>query len=290
MTDNTSPLSTPQDRRMNLARRLGSGYAANKKAAVVMVAGSTGRGTADKYSDLELDVYWREPPTADERRAAAMACGADAVECHPYEEKEWAEEITVGGFKVGTSTFLVSTMEHYIATVCVEGKPDPLAQMRLYAVQHAQVLFGNESLVNDWRARIRDYPPALAHAVLRQNLEFDGFGYAEDAMAARDDVVLLYATLSAVSKQVMGALLAVNGIYLPNPDFKHVDEVIAEMQHTPADLLGRLKRAFRLPPVEGVQTMHGVVADVLDLVDRHVPGFATWRYRERVRLRRAMWE
>jgi hypothetical protein len=285
-----NPAPSPQERRLNLARRIGSGYAANRKAAVVMVSGSTGRGTADKYSDLELDVYWREPPTADERRAAALACGAEAVECFPYEEREWAEEITVEGFTVGTSTFLVSTMERYIAEVCVEGKPDSLAQMRLYAVQHAQVLFGDEHLVNDWRARIADYPPALAHAVLRQNLDFEGFGHAEDGMAARDDVVLLYDTLTKVARQALGALLAVNGLYLPNPDFKRVDELIAEMQHKPPDLLRRLKSAYRLPPAEGVAVMHALAMEVLELVDRHVPGFPTWRYKDRLKQRRAVWE
>jgi hypothetical protein len=101
---------------------------------------------------------------------------------------------------------------------------------------------------------------------------------------------LLYDAIGKVTRQVLGALLAVNGIYLPNPDFKHVDELIAEMRHKPPDLSARLKSAYRLPPVEGVLALHGVVSDVLDLVDRHVPGFATWRYRERVRQRRAIWE
>jgi len=144
-------------------------------------------------------------------------------------------------------------------------------------------------LVNDWRERIADYPPALAHAVLRQNLDFDGFGFAEDALAARDDVVVLYATLGKVARQVLGALLAVNGLYLPNPDFKRVDELIAEMQHKPPDLLARLKSAYRLPPVEGVAVMHGLATEVLELVDRQVAGFPTWRYKDRLKQRRAVW-
>lgn len=282
----STPANPHTAARLALARRIGAAYAQNSKAAVVMASGSTGRGTADEHSDLELDVYWREPPTAGDRRAAVEAGGAEVVEIWPYEDDEWAEEMRVGDFKIGTSTFLVSTVERYLGQVCVASDPAPLAQMRLYEVLHAQLLFGDAGLVESWRERAAAYPPPLAHAMLRQNLTFDGFGYDEDVLAARDDVIALYATLSGVARRVMGALLAVNGIYLPNPGFKHVDEWIAEMARTPPDLLPRLKSAFRLPPAEGVAALHSVIADVFDLVDRHVPSFDTAPYRARMKNRR----
>jgi hypothetical protein len=276
--------------RMALARKLGAAYAANPKAAVVMAAGSTGRGTADAYSDLELDVYWREPPTADERRAAIEAGGAEVVEIWPYEEDEWAEEMRVGDFKIGTSTFLVSTLERYLGEVLVLGHTNPLAQMRLHSVLNARLLFGDAGLVASWRERAAHYPSALRLAMLRENLEFEGFGYAEDMLAARDDVIAFYDVIGRVARQVMGALLAVNGIYLPNPYYKGVAEVVGSMAHTPPDFLNRLKAAYRLPPPEGVAALHGLIADVFDLVERHVPGFDTGPYRERLRGRRTVWE
>jgi hypothetical protein len=276
--------------RLALARKLGAGYAANPKAAVVMAAGSTGRGTADRYSDLELDVYWNEPPTAEERRHAALTGGADEVFAHPYEEDEWAEDIRVGDFHVGTSTFLVRTMEQYIAEVETTQDGAPLAQMRLHSVLHAQTLFGDEALVASWRERAAAYPAHLRGVMLRQNLGFEGFGAAEDAMAARDDVVLLYDTVTHVERQVLGALLGLNQIYLPNPGFKHVAEIIDEMAVKPPDLLARLRSAYRLPPVQGVAALHGVIADVFDLVDAHGPGLDTRPYRERVAQRRPVWD
>jgi len=101
--------------------------------------------------------------------------------------------------------------------------------------------------------------------------------------------VVLYDTLGKVARQVLGALLAVNGLYLPNPDFKRVDELIAEMQHKPPDLLRRLRGAYRLPPEEGVAVMHALATEVLELVDRQVTGFPTWRYKDRLKRRRAVW-
>jgi hypothetical protein len=124
-----------------------------------------------------------------------------------------------------------------------------LAQMRLYEVLHARMLFGDGKLLASWRERAEAYPPSLTRAMLR-----------------------------------------LNKIYLPNPHFKHVAELIEEMTIMPPDLLGRLKSAYRLPPAEGVLALHGVIADVFDLVDRHVPGFDTGPYRERMRGRRPAWQ
>ena len=285
-----TPPNPHAEARLALARKLGAGYAANPKAAVVMASGSSGRGSADRFSDLELDVYWREPPTAEERRHAALAGGAEAVEVYPYEEEEWAEDLRVGDFHIGTSTFLVRTMEKYIGLVATARDGAPLAQIRLSALLHARLLSGDAALVESWRERAAAYPDHLAGVMLRLNLGFEGFGAAEDALAARDDVVLLYDTVTRVERQVLGALLGLNRVYLPNPGFKHVAELIDEFTHKPADLLARLKSAYRLPPAEGVAALHGVIADVFDLVDRHARGFDTRPYRERVAQRRPVWD
>src|SRR6185436_1762561 len=104
-------LTPDEDNRMNeasrwrfaLGERIGRAYAANPKVRAVQVAGSTGRGTADRYSDLEIDVYWSAPPTDEDRRDAVERHGGTLLELFPYEEDEWAEEISIGGFHVGTS-------------------------------------------------------------------------------------------------------------------------------------------------------------------------------------------
>lgn len=285
----TAPPTPQAAARLEIARKLGAGWAANPKTALVMAAGSTGRGTADSYSDVQLDIYWREPPTADERRQAALAGGAETVEVFPYEGDKWSAAITIQGLPARTRTFLIRQVEAYLGQVGVSGDVATLAQIRLYAIQHAQFLYGSESLLADWRERAADYPPQLARTMLNQNLTFDGFGGPEDALAARDDVVLLYDTLTRVSRQVLGALLGVNRVYLPNPDYKYVAELIDEMQFKPPDLLARLKSAYRLPPAEGVAVLHSVIAEVFDLVDRHVRGFDTSPYRARVAQRQPLW-
>jgi predicted nucleotidyltransferase len=61
--------------RLALAKEIGASYASNQNAQVVMVAGSVGRGSTDRYSDIEVHVYYAEPPTEAERVAAVERCG-----------------------------------------------------------------------------------------------------------------------------------------------------------------------------------------------------------------------
>jgi hypothetical protein len=274
--------------RFALAQQIGNAYAANPKTQVVMVAGSTGRGTADRYSDLEIDVYYSAPPTEEERRATAERCNGLLLDLDEGDD-EWAEEISIAGFHIGTSTFLVETMERYLKEILEDYSAGSLAQIRLYSLLHAKTLLG-EQLVSQWVTRAQAYPTPLVHAMLRENLNFEGFGYAEDMLAARDDLLILYDIFCRVERQILGALLGLNRIYLPNPGFKNMDELIAEMSITPPNLSQRLKQAFQLPPTEGVNALHLLIEDIFQLVEIHVLGFDVISYRENMRQRRGVWD
>ena len=118
--------------RTELARRVADAYAADPAAAVVQIAGSVGRGNDDDYSDIEIDVYYCQPPTLAQRRASVARTGGVLLDLNEeVEEDEWAEEIDLGGLHVGTSTFLASTMEQYLAEVVDQAQLAPLAQVRL---------------------------------------------------------------------------------------------------------------------------------------------------------------
>ena len=48
--------------RIRVAEQAAGVYAGNRNLAALAVAGSVGAGTADRFSDLELDCYWVRPP------------------------------------------------------------------------------------------------------------------------------------------------------------------------------------------------------------------------------------
>lgn len=275
--------------RMALGKRIGMAYAADPKARVVMIAGSTGRGAADRFSDLEIDVYWSEPPTDDERRAAIDRAGGKLHILYDYEEDEWSEEILFGDFKVATSTFLVETMERYLIQAIDEFSTDELAQMRLSSVLLSQTLVG-EDLVARWQAKAASYPAGLTRAMVQENLEFGYFAYGADMFAARDDLVALHDIYVVEARRILSVLLGLNRIYLATPKFKAMDELIAGMEIAPSNLATRLKSVFHLSPLDGVLALRTLMEETITLVETHLPDLDTAPYRATLSRPRGAWD
>jgi hypothetical protein len=82
-----------------VVRRLGDAYAADPGVVGVLCAGSTGRGDADRWSDLELLVLWSAPPSDDQRRSVPDEFDASAVRLFGYEAAEFAtaDDFWLGG-------------------------------------------------------------------------------------------------------------------------------------------------------------------------------------------------
>jgi hypothetical protein len=279
--------------RLELARRIAMPYAREPNARAVMIAGSVGRRTDDRWSDVEIDVYYERPPTEDERRAAALASGGKVVGLYE-DEHEWEEQLSFGGFHAHTSTFLVSTLERCISDVVAESSTDAFAQSRLFSLLHAVPVKG-ASDAEAWRARAGRYPDGLRHAMLAEYLRFDRFRYMGHMLAERGDVLLLQDVLVEVGARLVAALLGLNRIYLPTPAYamcrvKGADEMIGLMAIKPLELSARLRSAFRGDPVEGVAVLEALVDETFALVDTHAPGFDTAPYRSRPEEERVAWD
>jgi Domain of unknown function (DUF4037) len=262
--------------RLALAERIGASYSSESNARVVMVAGSVGRGSADRYSDIEIDVYYSRPPTEPERINAAERTGG-ALERLAEDANEWEERLSFGGFRAHTSTFLVATMERYLQEVVDECATAPEAQTRLFSLQRGKTLKGEEQ-VERWRAKAAAYPDGLQAAMLGEHLSFERFWYAAEMLAARDDRLALYELFVETCRRLLGALFGLNRIYLPMPDYlKSVDEMTGLMPTKPPNLSARLKEAFRIEPMAAVSTLEHMIEETLALVDTHVPTLDTAR-------------
>jgi hypothetical protein len=274
--------------RFELAERIGSSYARDPNAAVVMVAGSVGRGSADRYSDIEIDVYYERPPTEAERVNAVRGAGGTLVALGE-DEDEWEERMAFGGFEAHTSTFLVPTMERYLREVLDEFDTGPAAQTRLFSVLNAVPLKG-EAKVGRWRARAAAYPDELRHAMLAAHLDFEPFRYGAEMLAARDDRLALYELFLETARGLLGALFGLNRIYLPTYDYlKWMDEWVRLIPVKPTDLARRLERVFELDPPTAVGALEELIDETLALVGEQLPEFDAAPFRAAVK-RRLGWD
>ena len=63
--------------RLALAAQAARAYASNEKLAALTAAGSVGTGLADRFSDLELDCYWFDPPGDLDRSGPVHELGGE---------------------------------------------------------------------------------------------------------------------------------------------------------------------------------------------------------------------
>jgi predicted nucleotidyltransferase len=84
--------------RRSFAQQIAPVYAANPKVAAVILGGSTARGHADRYSDIEVGVFWRQPPAAADCRSAADEIDGDLLGLYLYDpvEEVWCDDFMLG--------------------------------------------------------------------------------------------------------------------------------------------------------------------------------------------------
>jgi hypothetical protein len=257
---------------MACAERIAAGYAANDRVAAVAVAGSVGAGLADRWSDLELDCYWLQPPTDADRRAPVEQIGVvfDAFWDYDPDDREWSEDYRVGSLPVTVSNFTVDTIEQMLDAVVDGADTDPVMHMRLAALQRCRVLHGADSVAS-WRSRAAGYPDALVSAMVQRWLAIDVLAgwSARDALVERGDQIAVHALLGRVETGVLGTMLALNRIYQPHRVAKWQRSLLAEVRLAPEHLAERMEDLWRLPTPQALAAAEALLTDALDLAARH---------------------
>jgi len=257
--------------RLECAQQITPLYAQNPKVAAVVVAGSVGHGRADDYSDIELDIFWHEPPTDVERQQPIQQLKAEIIEFWPLEDDEWSEDFLVGPVQCDISNFLVDTIDRTIPDV-LAGDTAVLKQCRMAGLRHGLAVYGREQ-IEQWQAQITPYPEALRRAMVAENLNFNALGiwYMRDVLVARQDWLMLADVLVRMQRRIMGALLGLNGVYLAHPGFKWLNETIGEMSLAPSELATRLQQINHCTPPAAIAPLHQLLEETIALAEQELP-------------------
>ena len=261
--------------RQALAERIAAVYARDPQVSVVLLGSSAASGYADKYSDLELLVFWTQAPAEEERASAIEGAGGKIWRLYPDAEGEWSDEYHIGGVKVDGSNFTVETAGRFLADVVERFETSFGKQVLISTILHGIPLLG-APLVEGWRTRSAVYPDGLARAMVQEHLWFEPRWWGP-MLVERNDLLALYEGVARQASRVLRVLMGLNHIY--DPGIKWMDQLIARFAIAPGELSGRLKGVFREEPSAGVRLLHALIDDSFALVDRHLPQVDTSRAR-----------
>jgi hypothetical protein len=287
--------------RLALARRVTSPYVENPKLAAMIVGGSVSRGHADRFSDLEIGGFWHEPPTDEERLAAATVAatstGGEVQRIYPYDpaEEVWEEGIFLGragpdrpstGLLVEIPHYTVGFMERTLIDVLDSYNTSDAKQSILSVLLSAIPVHGEE-LIRVWRARAAEYPRGLALAMVAKHAQIDHF-WRTEMFPERGNNLLLYDAYVHVARKLLYILLALNRIYYSG--FKWLDLQINRMQIVPDDFSSRLNRVFQAETQVASAQLAQLVEETYTLIEQHMSEVDVEWLRQVFRYRREPWE
>ncbi|WP_018347813.1 DUF4037 domain-containing protein [Longispora albida] len=294
-------------------------------ASAVLLGGSTGRGHADRWSDVELGVFWpADPPPA---RTEVPGHVRD----HGREDDAWHDDLRAGspgpalpqpdhpepdhrgwglpnpglpspgllGCGLPEPGLLGPGLPEPGLLVEVVHLPLSAAHVRLDRLfsptpdpdllTFAAALTQGRLLAGDLSAlttRVATYPDALAAAVVRSLGQIDHF-WRWRMYLERDDPHGLRAHFASVARAVIHMLCGLNRRYWPGP--KWPNRTLAGLTITPHRAADRLNRAATARPAEAAALLSELVTETHGLIAVHLPAADPARLHEIFTFTREPW-
>jgi hypothetical protein len=288
--------------RMAIARRIAPFYAAYPPVNAIIVGGSTARGQADRYSDIEIGVFWTAPPRDKERQMVVDHIGADLVRLYPYDSQEqvWSDDYTMGrnpaddpqsGVFIEVShmmsEYVQQTLDRILNVHDTQYDTSLSSHNLIAGVVDCLALTGDE-LVKKWQARAATYPRELAIAMVNQYGVIDHFWRWRMYLRRGGNLPMLYQSFGYVQERILHVLLALNRVYYFG--FKWLDEVGHRLTIKPEHLLPRFKHIYRVKPSAGAKELSKIVDETFALVEQHLPEVDVARLRSIFHYQRPIWK
>lgn len=206
--------------RRELAERFAAGYRGLAGVRAVLLSGSVARGLADRWSDIELMVFWDGEPSEAARREAISHGGGTLVTAWEFDEDnaEWSDDVLLDGVEVQVSHRVVAVTEGWLADVTSAADPDLVKQDLVALIRFGVPMLGLD-VIGRWRRQTAEYPPELALAMVQAHLSFRS-GWQRRKLLDRGDLLPLYADLVDTARNVVLVLLGLNRVYFPHLGFK----------------------------------------------------------------------
>ena len=284
--------------RKELVKQAARIYQANPHVDAVILGGSTARNHADRFSDIEIGVFWRQPPTDKERDEMANQTGGDVLRLYPYDEQEqvWSDDLMLGrksseeansGVLVEIVHYTKNFIEDTLEQVLVRHNPDELKQNLISGILDGLPLKTSNSLER-WKTQATNYPDGLAIAVVRRHAQIDHFMRWRMLLHRGPNMMMLYNSFVQVEEKILHVLLGLNKVYYFG--FKWLDVVVNRMSVKPSNLVHRLQEVYILPPEDGAKSIVKLVDEAYDLIEQRMPEVDVKWLRRVFHYERPSWE
>ncbi|HSH05908.1 MAG TPA: hypothetical protein VLL52_25560 [Anaerolineae bacterium] len=278
---------------IGLAQQITAAYVDIPTLEAVMITGSAAKGIADRYSDIDMTMYYRGEalPAEDvfDGLRAKFGDGERRWLIGDREEGSFAEAFGWRGIEIQIGHTLITSWEETIDFVLGGEDVATSAQKAMEGTLACKALYG-ERYIEAWQARIADFPDELGRAMVVHNLHFFAIWGLEPHFRTRDASIWYHQILVETAQKLIGILAGLNKLYFTTFQFKRQGRFIEEMVIKPDNFRERVAGLFELELGAALEEVEGLVAEVVALVEVHMPDVDTGAAKARLGWRQSGWE
>ncbi|MHC5038462.1 MAG: hypothetical protein ACYTHM_14210 [Planctomycetota bacterium] len=257
--------------RIEFARELAEFYSPNEQVKMIVLGGSPTKGLSDAYSDLDMVVYWDPFDLPWLEAVPLRTVGADRKFFRKtHEEGVYLESYYFGPLKADFGHVSVALWEKWTDAVLVHHELSPPVQKSIAGFLASEPLYG-EDLIRTWKARLAEYPEALAPKMVKAHLGFFQQGVLTHQALDRGDVLFFVDGLCQMLKKVLGILAGLNRVYFCPEEPRWVAQELDAMAIKPKDAWPRMREILEGDPAKAPALLDALLLEVMDLVEAHMP-------------------
>jgi predicted nucleotidyltransferase len=257
--------------RVELARELVPAYSEKDGVRMIGLGGSAARGTSDRWSDLDVVVYWDEIDEEWIESVPLRSVGLERTDMMNMSPGTCIESYHLEGLKVDFGHVTLAMWEEWLGPIMNDNKGDPELIGMVGGFLDSIPLHG-ETLFREWEARLKDYSDELAEDVIKRNMGIYVKGYLTHQCFERGDLLAFQDGMCSMLKKMISISAALNRKYYSGAEPRWIDHHLEGMKFIARELTGdNVRWMLNNPGEESERMLYGIVEDTLTLIAERFP-------------------
>ncbi|MCG6138861.1 MAG: hypothetical protein MET45_30455 [Nostoc sp. LLA-1] len=189
--------------------------------------------------------------------------------CDPL-EGAFGESFVVNGVECQFAHATITQWEKEISSILQEFDVQSPMIKAMSGTLVGIPLYG-ETLIQQWKAKIANYPDGLAQKMVEHYLQFVPIWGMRFKLARRDTTLWYHQILVESAQNLIGVLSGLNRLYYSTFQFKRMSIFIEQMEIAPENFASRLEGLFHHEALVAVNELEALVRETVELVEIHMP-------------------
>ena len=268
--------------RIEFAQTLAPYYQHHPQVKMIVLGGSPSRGLADRYSDLDVVVYWdaiefnwlANPPLAK--------VGGQRKFLNRHEATTAIEHYYFDTIKVDFAHITLDLWQSWADDLQKRFETTGYKQKSVAGFLEAKVLYGEE-MYGQWNGRLSHFPEQLAYNIVQENLRFFVEGCLLHQGLERDETLFYYDGICLILKRVLAILGGLNKVYFSIEEPRWIAYELTKMPIRPPHTWPRIQQILEGDKQQALTSLYELIYEVMALVETHMPDMDVTTTRQRMK-------